>query len=344
MPTSNHSASGLLSPPELTNLSHVELLTPDVPASVSFFTELLGLEVTGSDAHSVYLKAWGEWPHHSLILTESSHSGVGHIAYRVRRPEDVDRLARSLRETGVDVDEVAAGTELGQGDAIRFTIPSGQRLEVLHAFERRAGSRPSQLRNQPARRAGQGIEVPRIDHVSVMAPDVHELRLWLEQRLGMLPREIALRADRTEGSVWMSVGALSHDFAIATDPVATGRLHHVAFAVESVLDYWRFGEMAHERGIRFEGGPGRHGGTAGSFVYVREPGGGNRIELFAGGYLILDPDFQPIVWTTEDEFRGVCVGQPLSDEFYSTGTPSLDELGRMDEPPAGPTSLAGVRR
>src|SRR5258708_34922388 len=54
----------------LSHLAHAELLTPKLEESVSFFKEVMGLEESGREDQSVYLRCWGEYYHHSLVLTE----------------------------------------------------------------------------------------------------------------------------------------------------------------------------------------------------------------------------------------------------------------------------------
>ncbi len=41
-------------------LGHVALSTPDLDASLRFFSDLVGLDVVGEQDGAVYLRAWGE--------------------------------------------------------------------------------------------------------------------------------------------------------------------------------------------------------------------------------------------------------------------------------------------
>jgi catechol 2,3-dioxygenase len=307
--------------PRVHNLSHVELRTPDLEASLQFFTNILGMQETAREGQSVYLRAWGEWTHHSIVLTEAPEAGVVHIGYRVAEPTHVEKFADRLRRGGVDVTRVDGGAEPGQGDAIRFQTPSDHTLELFYDFARVPGSAPSRLSNMPNAHPGRGIAVPRIDHVNVMAPDVRANREWLEDNLGLKTRELLRLPDGTEPGAWLSAGPLSHDYAMVADPYSSGRLHHVAFWLDSVQDLFRAAEIYHENAIKLEAGPGKHGGTQGTFIYAREPGG-NRIELYTGGYLALEPDFETVVWGAEQaEYMLVWVGMPMSEEFLTQGSP-----------------------
>jgi catechol 2,3-dioxygenase len=50
----------------LSQLAHVELTTPNLQASLEFWTEVVGLEETQRVGQSVYLRAWGDRLHHTL--------------------------------------------------------------------------------------------------------------------------------------------------------------------------------------------------------------------------------------------------------------------------------------
>ena len=62
-------------------LGRIELRVLDLEKSVDYYTNVIGLEETGRMGDSVYLKAWDEFDHHSLILTKSNRAGV--VAYRI---------------------------------------------------------------------------------------------------------------------------------------------------------------------------------------------------------------------------------------------------------------------
>ena len=67
---------------DLAHLSHVELLTPKPDESLFYFTEILGMEVSGESGDSVYLRGFGDYERSSVKLTTAKQAGVGHIAYR----------------------------------------------------------------------------------------------------------------------------------------------------------------------------------------------------------------------------------------------------------------------
>ena len=52
---------------------------------------------------------------------------------------------------------------------------------------------------------------------------------------------------------------------------------------------------------------------------------GNRIEIYTGGFLVLAPDFKPVIWNEETRGTGVYWGAPLPDSFLNYATPDADE-------------------
>src|SRR5215213_8290957 len=91
-----------VSKPRVHNLHHVEVLTPRIEESLDFFTRVLGLHETHREGRSVYLRASGEWAYYSTVLTEAAAPGLGHMAWQVAEPDQVEGWARRLKEAGVD--------------------------------------------------------------------------------------------------------------------------------------------------------------------------------------------------------------------------------------------------
>jgi catechol 2,3-dioxygenase len=61
---------------------------------------------------------------------------------------------------------------------------------------------------------------------------------------------------------------------------------------------------------------------------AREPGG-NRIEVCPGGYLIFDPDHEPVVWTQAERAEGQASGMQTVATFHIKGTPPVPEEAEL---------------
>jgi catechol 2,3-dioxygenase len=279
-------------------LGHVELLVPDLEAAVDHYHDRIGLETDHSEDGQVFMRGWGDFTRYSLVLTEAEKTGVGHIAFRVEEPADLDAYADRVAATGYEVERREAGAEPGHGEAIRFDTPADQPLELFYDIEGAdvPKERKSRLKNQPQERVHRGAGARRIDHVNCYVPNVVECAEWFQDVLDFqLQEELILEGEPT--GKWLSVSPLVHEIAFVEEPEPS--LNHVAYYLKSQADLFRAADFLKERGVTIKGGPGQHGISQANYLYHDDPAG-HEVEIFAGGYLIFEPDWEPITWTEED--------------------------------------------
>ncbi len=63
---------------DVAHLGHVEVLTNKPEESLDFFVNVYGLTESGREGDSVYLRAWDDYEFHTLKLTASKTTGMGH--------------------------------------------------------------------------------------------------------------------------------------------------------------------------------------------------------------------------------------------------------------------------
>ena len=114
---------------KIAHAGHAELRVKNLEASRRFFTETMGLFVTDEDSESVYLRAWQDWEHHTLLLRWGDTSALEHLGWRVENAESLEQFACRFEEVGIAYRWIEAGMEKGQGKALRFSSPSGIPLE-----------------------------------------------------------------------------------------------------------------------------------------------------------------------------------------------------------------------
>ena len=68
----------------LSQLAHVELISPKPEETVSWMVDVLGLEETTREGQSVYLRGWAEWLHSSLVVTEGRSGARTHRLAHLR--------------------------------------------------------------------------------------------------------------------------------------------------------------------------------------------------------------------------------------------------------------------
>lgn len=310
---------------DIAHLGHVELFTPKFEESRAFFIDVMGMTQSGEKGDSVFLRGWDDYELYSLKLTASKTSGLGHVAYRTRSPQALERRAAALKGSGFDVGWTDG--DLGHGKTFVCKDPDGHVIELYYDtqwYNAPADKKPA-LKNQAQRFPARGASVRRIDHWNGLAADIKANRLFFENYLGFRLTEIIILNDGTEQAIWMTATNKSYDFAYSRDMTgAKGRLHHITFAVDSREEILRAADVFLENGVFIEAGPHKHAIQQTFFLYVYEPGG-NRVEIAnAGARLILAPDWKPIVWNEEERKKGQAWGLQTIKSFHTHGTPPVE--------------------
>jgi catechol 2,3-dioxygenase len=302
---------------EIAHLGPVELLTPTGEESLRFFVDVMGMEVEHEDGASAYLRGWGDYQPWSLKLTESTTSGLGYLGLRAWSPEALQRRADAVEATGLG--------EGWAGDRYRFRDPDGHRFELYYECERY--DPPPQLRpalkNVPGRYTGRGCAVKRLDHVNLLAADVRANRDFCVDALGYRLYERIELDDGSEAGAWMSASIAAHELIYTRDAyAANGRLHHLAFWVDTREECLRAADIWLDAGIEIEAAPSKHAIAQGFFLYGIEPGG-NRIEVTTGGRFVYAPDEPCVVWTEAERAKGQAWGVKTVPSFHTYGTPPV---------------------
>jgi catechol 2,3-dioxygenase-like lactoylglutathione lyase family enzyme len=131
-----------MQPFELKKLGHVVLNVTDLDASVRFYTEVLGLQV--SDRYPDTMVPGGmvfmrvNTDHHGVALVggagRSDTTTLNHFAFEVGSPDDVFRARAWLRKNGVPIvfeGRRRAGCQL----AVEFRDPDGNNLEIYWGID-----------------------------------------------------------------------------------------------------------------------------------------------------------------------------------------------------------------
>lgn len=112
---------------DVAQLAHVEILTPKPEETLWFFKDLLALQETERKGQSVYLRAYEDFYHHTLKVTEASEPGLGHVAWRAASPQALERRVQALEASGQGQGWIEG--DRGHGRAYQFTTPDGHLCE-----------------------------------------------------------------------------------------------------------------------------------------------------------------------------------------------------------------------
>ena len=310
---------------DIVHIGHVELFTPVLEESVEFFYESMGLEIVKRTDEKAYLRCWNDYEQYSIVLTQADEPGVGHTAFRTKSPQALERRVQAIEEAGIRGAWIDG--DFGHGRAYQYRGLDGHLMELYFDTEKYVAPealKPT-LKNQHQKFMGRGAAVKNLDHINFLSSNPDADGDFAEQVLGMrLTEQIRLDSGK-RGAVWYRTNAKSYELVYSHDATGTkGRFHHVAFAVEHFDAIARAANLFVDQGVHIEFAPSKHAINQTYFLYVYEPGG-NRIEICAGGYLVLDPDFEPITWTEEDRKRGQAWGNKTIETFHTYGTPIVKE-------------------
>ncbi|MDQ0314038.1 catechol 2,3-dioxygenase [Amorphus orientalis] len=311
---------------DVAHLGHVEMLTDKPEETLDFFVNVYGLTESGRDDTSIYLRAWDDYEFHTLKLTASDTTGLGHVAYRASSQAALERRVAVIESMGCGIGWVDG--DLGHGRAYRFKSPDGHVFELYYdtkRYEAPEGEKPA-LKNIAQRYHGRGVAVRRLDHLNLLAADVSAIRDFMVQALGSRVTEMIQLNNGRIGGCWFTVNNKGYDVAFTEEHAnAHARFHHVTYAVDQREDVLRAADIFLEHGVFIETGPHKHAIQGTFFLYVYEPAG-NRVEVAnAGARLILAPDWEPVVWTEEERKKGQAWGLKTIESFHTHGTPPIGE-------------------
>lgn len=308
---------------DIAHLAHVELYSPKLEESVEFFREMLGMSEIARQGKSVYMRAYEDHYHNTLILTEHHEAGLGHLSLRATSAQALERRVAQIEKMGYGIGWIDG--DVGHGRAYQFNSPDGHLMEVFWDVEyyQAPEDQKTPLLNRPQKRPNRGVPVRRIDHVNLLASETNKNVEFLEEALGFKVRERILAEDKTDVAAWLSVSNLVHDVAIMGDALGEkGRLHHLCYWYGYPQHLSDVSDLLIDSGYEIEVSPIKHGVSQAQCMYVMEPGG-NRIELFGdSGYLIFDPDWKTIEWDVKGIDQAILWhGTQLPQEFFTYGTP-----------------------
>ncbi|MEN3149767.1 VOC family protein [Neorhizobium sp. IRAMC:178] len=233
-------------------LRSVELGTPDLSASVDFYSRVWGLDVVATVGDKVFLAATGD-DFHVLELKQSDRAELRKITFRVRAAEDLKLLYTRTVGAGCIVLREPGPADAPSGGQ-RFVIrePQGSVLEFVYGDQRKLGS---VVANRPERLA----------HVNINSADIEALSNFYRNVLGFR------LTDRSKLMAFLCCNDDHHAVVLAEAPV--NGLNHVAFLMPDLESVMRGSGLVIDKGYPIGWGVGRHGPGDNVFAYFVDPHG-----------------------------------------------------------------------
>jgi catechol 2,3-dioxygenase len=298
-------------------LGRVELKVLDLDKSVDYYTNVIGLEETGRLENSVYLKAWDEYDHHSVILTKSKEDGIAHLGFKVETIDDLAYFEKKVEEFGCSTTRISSHSRLAEGEAVHFILPTGHHCELYHEIGF-LGTAVGTRNPNPWPLGTKGIAPHRLDHLLLTGEDLNTATRFFVEALnfGQSERIVTEGEEDLLGSFLFTTNT-AHDIAFVKGPDA--KLHHAAFGVDSLHDVFKAADLLSMHKVPFDVTPTRHGISRGQTIYFFDPSG-NRNEAFAGGYMGF-ADMPTITWDASEIGTGIFYhARELSESFMKALT------------------------
>lgn len=306
-------------------IGHINIRVMDMAVARKHYENVIGMKVTQEDAAgNVYLKCWDEWDKYSVILSPSDRAGLNHVAYKVETDADLDALEKKIRDYGIAVEKLAAGSVPGCGRMLKFNLPSGHDMR-LFASKACPGTDVGSLNPDPWPDDLRGAGAHWLDHCLLMCefnPEKGIDKVAENTKLFMEVFNFFQTEKLTVGpggafslASFLSISSKPHDIAFVGG--ATSGLHHLSFFLDSWHDILKAGDVMAKNRVRIDVAPTRHGITRGETIYFFDPSG-NRNETFAGLGYQAQRDKPVITWTEDQAARSIFYHTGVLNESFTT--------------------------
>lgn len=239
-------------------LGYVALNVTDLPRSVAFYRDVVGLDSTGVDENGPAFFRCSE-SSHDIVLYQGETAGVRRIAFEMESEADLQAAERRLQELGVAVQQVDAKEceLLGQGRTIRSMIPTCRVPIELYIGGRTVGPFEPKL-----------TEILRLGHVVIGITNFDDTVKWLTEKFGFRA------SDYLQGKfAFLRCFPNPYHHSLGLESNTRNTLNHIAFMVKSIDDIGRANNRLRRAGAKIVFGPGRHVASGSIFLYFLDPDG-----------------------------------------------------------------------
>ena len=219
---------------------HVAIRVLEMAPALKHYVDVLGLtEVARDKKGRVFLKAWDEHDHHSVVLREADEAGMDYMGWRVDSPATLKKLAGDIEKSKLcsDLEWIPAGEHPKTGERFRFTIPTGHVMELFAEKEKlgnNCGTDGANINPDPWPDGLKGIAPSRFDHCLLYGDDLDGTVKLFTEVLGFgLAEQILAGPDKSLMiGAFLSCSNKAHDVAFIRQPVK-GKFHHASFELGS---------------------------------------------------------------------------------------------------------------
>jgi 2,3-dihydroxy-p-cumate/2,3-dihydroxybenzoate 3,4-dioxygenase len=240
-------------------LGYVALKVTDLERSISFYRDVVGLDLTEKRTDGTAFLRCSDSPH-DLVLCQANEPGVKRISFELESDNDLDKAVRLLGDLGVAVEQVdkAESDGLRQGRTVRFALPTnGVPFELY-----------SGVKNMPTGYEPRLAKILRLGHVVIGVTAFDASVEWLMNKFGFRASDYIINRF---AFLRCYPNPYHHSLGLETDKV--NKLHHIAFMVKDINDIGSATNRLRKAGTNVVFGPGRHVASGSIFLYFNDPDG-----------------------------------------------------------------------
>jgi catechol 2,3-dioxygenase-like lactoylglutathione lyase family enzyme len=233
-------------------IAHAAYEIPDLAKQLDYYTEVLGLTVTGKEKDTVYLASTID--HHSVVLRQGGRAECLCLGFQIGAEDDLDAFDRQVQGHGINTQR-KKDAEPSITNMVTFADPKGTSIEV---FKREAFA--------GQRFPNKGIVPHKLGHVAFHVADVKQVTKFYCDVLGF-------RESDWMGDFFSFLRCGPDHHTINLMETGANRHFHTAFELrdwghlQTACDYLSL------NGYKLIWGPGRHGIGHNLFAYHRSPAG-----------------------------------------------------------------------
>jgi 2,3-dihydroxy-p-cumate/2,3-dihydroxybenzoate 3,4-dioxygenase len=238
---------------------YVALNVTDLEKSLSFYVDLVGLQLEAREGNKIAYLRCGE-DHHSVMLYQSDVPGIKRMAFQLESDSDLTSAEQYIREQNWRVTNVAEPEckQLHQGRTIRFQIPESQLTFEFYASMQAVSSHYVPTVSQ----------IQRLGHVVLRCVNRDEILRTLTEKLNF---KVSDHFGDQVAFLRCFPNPYHHSFGLSRG--AEDGLHHLNFMVTNVDDVGRAMNRMRKADVPVVYGPGRHDISNSIFIYFLDPDG-----------------------------------------------------------------------
>jgi catechol 2,3-dioxygenase-like lactoylglutathione lyase family enzyme len=283
-------------------IAHATYETADLDKQVEYYTDILGLTLTGKDKDNTFLASTID--HHSVVLQKGNAARCTRLGFQLGPDDDLKEFEKQTAAHGIRVQRVNdPGPSIAE--MITFEDPKGTVMEVFKRGEFAGQRFPSK-----------GVVPHKLGHVAFFTEDVKKTTDFYCDVLGF-------RVSDWMGDFFSFLRCGVDHHTINLMRSEQDRHFHTAFELRDWGHMLAACDYLSLNGYKLIWGPGRHGIGHNLFTYHRAPNG-MITELFAQldqmneelGY------FEPRPWHRDSPQRPkVWTPDPNASNYWGAGAP-----------------------